>query len=132
MRGAVIVKPERVRPVWLTLQNETDQAIPLAWVSYRIRLHTGLDDDTVIIKADVPIENIPANGKSRVGLLDLDAWNFVKVEVVAVSLDRLPENPPDDTKPEVSLTHQVAPRDLWGSCVLPHRSELYATRPGNI
>jgi hypothetical protein len=129
-RGAVIAKPERVRPLWLTLRNETNQTLPLAWVYYRICLKTGLDDDTVIIKADVPMENIPANSESRVGLLDIDAWNFVKAEVIAVSPDRLLENPADDAKPEVSLTHQVVPRDLWVVVYCPTGATF--TRPAQV
>ncbi len=112
-RGAVISKSERVRPLWLTLRNEKTEPVPLAWVTYRIHLKNGLDVDSFVIKADLSFQNIPANGEARVGLLDLDAWNFVKAEVMAVSLERQAQNPPEGAEPETSLTHQVSPQDLW-------------------
>ena len=112
-RGAVISKSERVRPLWLTLRNEKTEPVPLAWVTYRVHLKNGLDEDSFVIKADLSFQNIPANGEARVGLLDLDAWNFVKAEVMAVSLERQAQNPPEGAEPETSLTHQVSPQDLW-------------------
>ena len=79
---------------------------------YRIGLKTGLSLSHYVIKADVPFENIPAGGESRLALLDLDAWDVVEAEVTAVSAEHLSEMPPEGSKPEAVLTRQVGPRDL--------------------
>lgn len=129
-RGAVIARPERVHPLWLVVRNETDQTIPLVWVSYRIALKTGLTSDSYIVKADLPFESLPARAESRVALLDLDAWDLVEAEVTAVSSDRLKDQPAEGTVPEATLTHRIGPRDLLAVVYCPTGASF--THPAQV
>lgn len=111
-RGVVLQKPDIVRPLWLVLRNATGKAIPVVWVCYRITLKTGMSGDSLVITANLPFETLPAGGESRVGMLDLDAWDFVKAEVTAVTWNPPAEFPAADAKPEAVLIYEPGPRDL--------------------
>lgn len=111
-RGVVAEKPEVVRPLWLVLRNTTGEAIPVAWVSYRLTLRTGMSTDSYSITANLLFEGLPAGGESRIALLDLDAWDFVKAEVTDVTETPPTEFPPADAQPVAALTHELGPRDL--------------------
>jgi hypothetical protein len=111
-RGVVIEKPEVVRPLWLIIRNGTDRAIPVVWVSYRIGLRTGMSTDYFSLNGDLPVENVPAGGETKVGLLDVDDWDHIKAEVTNVVAIPPTAPPNTDDKPVAALTFDAGPRDL--------------------
>ncbi|MDB5307803.1 MAG: hypothetical protein JWO38_2005 [Gemmataceae bacterium] len=111
-RGVVLHKPEVVRPLWLILRNATGGRISVAWISYRITLGTGLSTNYYSISGNLPLEKLPVGGESKVGMLDLDAWDYVRAEVTAVTATPPPELPTADAKPAAALTYEPGPRDL--------------------
>jgi hypothetical protein len=111
-RGVVLHKLEVVRPLWLILRNTTDGPIPVAWVSYCIKLRTDLSPTSYEIAGNLPLESLTAGAETKVAMLDLSNWDSVKAEVTAVTATPPTDPPSTDTKSEATLTCEPVPADL--------------------